>query len=251
MSTPSEYRLRAVLSAWGDDFAIRGRLAGGARNEAWGLELGSRRYAARLGRRSPEALEWEARLLQSLRAADLLVPEVLPTRDGRLHSDGLLVLSWLDGETPKSERDWRRVASELQHLHELTRGWEQRPGFLSTRDLLTGDSGGDVRLDLMPEEAVVRVREAWAVLDGEPLSVVHGYPGPGNILMQVGRVGFIDWDEARVDVSLLDLASLPLDLSSELGSERLGRTRRAATAWEAANGWLLEPEYARRQLAEL
>lgn len=69
--------------------------------------------------------------------------------------------------------------------------------------------------------------------------------------MSGGRAGFLDWDEARVDASILDLADLPLDLSAQLGVERLARARRAADAWEAANSWLLEPEYARRRLARL
>jgi hypothetical protein len=52
-------------------------------------------------------------------------------------------------------------------------------------------------------------------------------------------------------VSLLDLADLPLDLSGEIDPARLEQARRAADAWEAANGWVAEPEYARRRLARL
>jgi aminoglycoside phosphotransferase (APT) family kinase protein len=143
------------------------------------------------------------------------------------------------------------VARGLTRLHELTRYWSQRPGFRSTRELLAEDAGGDVHLDLMPEDSVARVREAWAAIADEPTSVVHGDPGASNIRIRDGRAGLLDWDEARVDASALDLAYLPVDLAGELGMERLARARRAAGAWEAANSWLLEPEYARRRLARL
>jgi hypothetical protein len=61
-------------------------------------------------------------------------------------------------------------------------------------------------------------------------------------------VGLLDWDGARVDHTDLDLAELP---GGNLPPERLAAARSAATAWEAANGWLVEPSYARRQLALL
>jgi Ser/Thr protein kinase RdoA (MazF antagonist) len=103
----------------------------------------------------------------------------------------------------------------------------------------------------MPKDVVRRVREAWRAVADETASVIHGDPGPGNILLRGGRVGLIDWDEARVDVSLLDLAALPLDLNPVIGRVRLALARRAAVAWEVANGWVPEPAYARRRLEEL
>ncbi len=63
--------------------------------------------------------------------------------------------------------------------------------------------------------------------------------------------GLLDWDEARVDASVLDLAGVPLDLSDLLDTERLERVRHAADAWEAVNGWIVEPEYARVRLSRL
>ena len=60
--------------------------------------------------------------------------------------------------------------------------------------------------------------------------------------------GLLDWDEARVDYTDLDLAEMP---DSGLPPGRLTAARTAATAWEAANGWIIEPSYARRQLALL
>ena len=60
--------------------------------------------------------------------------------------------------------------------------------------------------------------------------------------------GLVDWDEARVDHTDLDVADLP---TSDLPPARLRAARAATTAWEAANGWTVEPSYARRQLANL
>lgn len=73
-------------------------------------------------------------------------------------------------------------------------------------------------------------------------------PGPANIRITAAGVGLLDWDEARVDAVDLDLAELP---GAELPRQRLDVVRAAATAWEAANGWTVEPSYARRQLALL
>ena len=68
---------------------------------------------------------------------------------------------------------------------------------------------------------------------------------PANIRITADSVGLLDWDEARVDHTDLDLAELP---GSDLPPDRLHTAQVAATAWEAANGWTIEPSYARRQL---
>lgn len=70
-------------------------------------------------------------------------------------------------------------------------------------------------------------------------------PGAANIRISAGGPGLLDWDEARVDYTDLDLAELP---GSELPLQRLAIAKQAATAWEAANGWIIEPSYARHQL---
>jgi Ser/Thr protein kinase RdoA (MazF antagonist) len=251
MQAEIDQELERRLRAWSRSARVEGPLGGGYRNRLWAVRVGGRRYAARLSARPAPALDWEIGLLRFLRAADMRAPEALGARDGRSHVDGLVLFSWLDGHPPGSERDWRLVAGELDRLHTLTRGWPQRPGFRSSQQLLEERVGGDVRLDLMPEDAVRRVRAAWRALAGEPTSVVHGDLAAGNILLEGGRAGLVDWDEARVDVSLFDLALLPLNLSRVLGAERMALARRAAVAWEAANGWAAEPAYARRRLAEL
>jgi Ser/Thr protein kinase RdoA (MazF antagonist) len=59
---------------------------------------------------------------------------------------GLVVTTWLEGDPPAGERDWRLVADELARLHRLTAGRRQRPGFASTQELLARSTGGDYEL---------------------------------------------------------------------------------------------------------
>lgn len=233
------------LSPWGPA-AVVGRLGGGHRNEVLELRRGGERLVARVTRRGPESLDWELDLLEFLSANDFVVPEVAGTDDGRRHVDGVVVQRWLPGRAPTAY-DWPAVAALLERLHALTAGWPQRPGFASTRDLLTADRGGDVDLTAMPADAVTAVRAAWAALDG-PHSVVHGDPGEANIRVTDDGIGLLDWDEARVDHPDLDLADLPAPV---LPHPRNRRARAAVDAWEAAAGWSLEPGHARRRLAEL
>ena len=187
------------------------------------------------------------RLLEHLARRGVRVPAVMPALDGRRHVDGMIVMGWLEGRSPEPA-DWPAVAAALRKVHEVTRGWPQRPGAASTRELLTAQRGGDVDLARMPAEAVAACRRAWAALAGSPEAVVHGDPGPTNIRITASGVALLDWDESRVDATDLDLAELP---GAGLPPERLPVVRAAATAWEAANGWTIEPSYARRQLALL
>ena len=79
-------------------------------------------------------------------------------------------------------------------------------------------------------------------------AVVHGDPCAANVRVSADGIGLLDWDEARVDHPDLDLADLP---SVELPAARYRVARAAVAAWEAAAGWQLEPDYARRRLSEL
>ncbi len=238
--------LEQTLAHWGQPAIIR-PLSGGNRNLVVEIRLGNQRLAARRSPRPPASLDWECALLDHLASHGLRVPVAVPALDGRRHIDGVMVQTWLDG-APPAPADWPSVAATLRRLHLLTEGWPQRPGFASTIDLLTAQRGGDVDLSAMPADAVGACRLAWTGLIGAPQAVVHGDPGPANIRISDSGAGLLDWDEARVDCVDLDLAELP---GSYLPPERLTIARTAATAWEAANGWIVEPSYARRQLARL
>jgi Ser/Thr protein kinase RdoA (MazF antagonist) len=238
--------MRDVLAAWGHPEVV-GPLAGGHRNAVLELRLAGHRAVARRSRRSPAGLDWEIALLGHLARGGLRVPSVIPAADGRPHVDGVVVQSWLDG-VPPGPSDWPAVVGVLRRLHKITAGWPQRPGFASTAALLRAGRGGDVDLSIMPTAAVAVCRRAWAGLAGTPQAVVHGDPGPGNVRMTAAGAGLLDWDEARVDHTDLDLADLPD--GGGLPPLRLAAARRAVAAWEAAAGWEIEPGYARRRLAE-
>lgn len=238
--------MEELLVLWGRAEVV-GSLGGGNRNTVLEVRIGPRRLVARRSRRSPASLDWEITLLDHLAGHGLRVPVAVPALDGRRHIDGVVVQTWLEG-APPGDRDWPAVAATLRTLHALTATWPQRPGHASTRDLLTVRRGGDIDLDQMPAAAVAACRTAWAALSGTPETVVHGDPGPANIRITQAGAGLLDWDEARVDHTDLDLAELP---GTHLPHWRLASARKAATAWEAANGWTIEPSYARQQLALL
>ena len=87
-----------------------------------------------------------------------------------------------------------------------------------------------------------------AVADG-PVSVIHGDPGAANIRIDGnGRVGLLDWDESRVDITWHDLSNLGVQV---LDDRTQRRAERLSHAWEAANGWTTEPGYAQRRLRAL
>ena len=74
------------------------------------------------------------------------------------------------------------------------------------------------------------------------VSVIHGDPGPSNIrITDTAQIGFLDWDESRVDVTHLDLANLGVQV---LDDTHHTAATLLADAWEAANAWTAEPDYA-------
>jgi Ser/Thr protein kinase RdoA (MazF antagonist) len=194
-----------ALAQWGDDVARIERLAGGVANDVWSVRINGQLAVARRGSRSDADLAWETALLQHLDREGLTVPAPLPTTAGRLFADGVVVMTYVEGGPPTTVADWRRVADTLRHLHRLTAGWPQRPGWRSSTDLLQAETGTRINLGAMPPEGVARCRAAWARIVGQPRSVVHGDPNPRNIRITADRVALIDWDEARVDIATLDL----------------------------------------------
>lgn len=236
-----------ALGQWGDGVARIAPLAGGVANDVWSVRVDGRLAVGRLGTRSDADLAWETALLRHLDRAGLTVPVPIPTRDGRLFADGLLVMTYLEGGPPETPADWRRVAGTLRELHRLTRGWPQRPGWRSSTDLLRVETGTKIDLGAMPPEGVARCRAAWARLAGRQTCVVHGDPNPGNVRMTAGQVALIDWDESHVDVADLDLV-LP-DNAAGLDDGAYDTAAQASAAWEAAVCW--DDEYAAKRLAEV
>lgn len=61
-------------------------------------------------------------------------------------------------------------------------------------------------------------------------------------------VGLLDFDESRVDVAWHDLSNLGIQVLDDADHAQAARL---SDAWEAANGWVLEPQYAQRRLEAL
>lgn len=236
-----------ALELWGKDARRLERLTGGVANDVWSVQVGGRLAVARLGTRSDADLAWETGLLQHLDRNGMTVPVPVPTTDGRLFVQGLVVMHYLEGGPPETEGDWHRVAGMLQELHRLTRDWPQRPGWRSSVDLLRADRGTRIDLTAMPPEAVARCRAAWARLAGRPTCVVHGDANPRNILVTADRVALIDWDESHVDVPDFDL-ELPYNAAG-LDVDAWDIAFQASAAWEAAVCW--KDEHAVKRLAQV
>lgn len=236
-----------ALAAWGPEALRVERLSGGVANDVWSVRLGGGLAVGRLGTRSDADLDWETRLMMHLDASGIAVPRPVPTVDGRLFADGLVVMTYVDGVVPGTEADWRRVADVLRAVHRATAGWPQRPGWRSSSDLLEHDTGTKVDLGEMPAEAVVHCRAAWARLAGRPTAVVHGDPNPNNVRVTPERVALIDWDEAHVDVPELDLV-LPYNAAA-LEPGLLDVAAQASAAWEAAVCW--DDDYSKQRLAQV
>jgi Ser/Thr protein kinase RdoA (MazF antagonist) len=236
-----------ALERWGHDVARVAPFRDGVANDVWSLRLNGQLAVGRLGARSDDDLTWETDLLAYLQRQGLTVPTPIPTTDGRLFHEGLVVMTYVEGDPPETAADWRRVADTLRRLHHVTQGWPQRPGWRSSTDLLHVEVGTRIDLRAMPPEAVIRCRSAWARLAGAPTCVVHGDNNPGNVRMTEDGIALIDWDEAHVDVADLDLV-LPHN-AADLDAETYGIAAQASAAWEAAVCW--DDDYAVARLAEV
>jgi Ser/Thr protein kinase RdoA (MazF antagonist) len=237
-----------ALEQWGDAVTRIEPLAGGVANDVWSVRVDGQLAVGRLGARSDADLAWETGLLQHLDREGLTVPVPIPTTDGRLFADGLVVMTYVEGGPPETKAEWRRVADTLRQLHRLTVDWPQRPGWRSSTDLLHAETGTKIDLGSMPAEGVARCRAAWARLTGRRTCVVHGDANnPGNARITADRVALIDWDESHVDVPDLDLA-LPHNAAG-LDDDAHDIAAQASAAWEAAVCW--DDEYAIRRLAEV
>lgn len=237
-----------ALAHWGDDAERIEPLSGGVANDVWKVRVGGRVAVGRLGGRSDADLAWETELLRFLDDHGLAVPVPIATVDGRWFADGLVVMTFVEGESPASDDDWQRAAVELRRLHELTTDWPQRPGWRSSAELLTVDVGTKVDLTEMPTESVKRCRAAWARVADRATCVVHGDPNNvGNVLVTAERVALIDWDEAHVDVPALDLV-LPGNAAG-LDDDEFDIASQASAAWEAAVCW--DDDFSKRRLSEV
>src|SRR6201995_1189792 len=148
-----------ALEQWGDDVVRIEPLSGGAGvNEVWSVRVNGHLAVGRLGQRSDADLAWETNLLRHLDREGMPVPVPIPTTDGRYFTNGLVVMTYVEGRSPETAADWRRVADTLRRLHRLTHGWPQRPGWRSSTDLLHAETGTRVDLGELPPGGGARCR---------------------------------------------------------------------------------------------
>lgn len=236
------------VSPW-HGLVLGDEIADGNRNRVWRAAIEDHAVAVRQSRRSAESLSWELDLIDFLDRHDFIVPTVIATDDGRDHVDGLVVQRWVDGREPTTDNDWRDIATELQRLHAVTVDYPQRPGCCAVTELEVERRSGDADLDRMDPAAAELVLAVFADFAGTSLAVVHGDVWAPNLrITSSGRVGLLDWDESRVDIVDHDLSPLAIQV---LDDNRHRAAQRLSHAWEAANGWIVEPDYARGRLAAL
>ena len=92
-----------VLEQWGGDVARIEPLTGGVANDVWSVRVNGHLAVGRLGARSDADLAWETGLLQHLDREGLTVPVPIPTTDGRLFADGVVVMTYVKGGPPETE----------------------------------------------------------------------------------------------------------------------------------------------------
>lgn len=230
-----------ALSHWGACTILK-PLPGGHRNTAYLIECQGERHVAKSTRRCPEALAWLAPVHDLAEAAGFLVPRLVPSVDGRLVISGITVEKFLDG-TPPSPHQLANLLPRFQEFHTLAQTLPQRPGFASSTRLRHASQGGDVDLAQMPPALVEHCRKQWQAWADAPQSVVHGDLSLNNLLVtDTGQFGLVDWDEARVDLTLFDT----LNGRAAQGETLTDRETNLLLSWEIAVCWLVEPEYARR-----
>lgn len=185
-------------------------------------------------------MAWLLKVQDLARSCGFFVPQMARGTDGDLVQDGWTCETYFDGVPTAPER----VAGLLPRLaafHRRTAEFPQRPGLAASTTLITEARGGDVDLSVLPAGLAARCRAAWAAVADRPARVIHGDVSKGNLLVDaVGQIGLIDWDECRRDFTFYDTNPIQPGDAAE---------RRAHVAWEIANGWTIEPAYARR-LAE-
>jgi Ser/Thr protein kinase RdoA (MazF antagonist) len=217
------------------------RVEAGNRNEVWRGELAGEAVAVRRSARSTASLAWELDVLEMVALADVGVPEVIRTEDGRRSASGIVVQRWVVGREPATADDWRRVVDTLRQVHVVHPS--QRPGAMRVDALTRASRSIDADVAALPDDVASVVLGVFASMTDAPTSLIHGDPGPSNIRLDDDhRVWLLDWDESRVDVTWHDLSGLGVQV---LPDDEHRRAQLLSNAWEAANGWVVEPGYAR------
>jgi len=107
----------------------------------------------------------------------------------------------------------------------------------------------DADMGALPDDVAGEVLGVFANVAKMPVSVIHGDPMAGNIRIDDSEiVGLLDFDESRVDVAWHDLSNLDIQV---LNDSDHAQAAQLSDAWETANGWVPEREYALSRLRAL
>ncbi|MFZ5964195.1 phosphotransferase [Thalassococcus sp. BH17M4-6] len=197
---------RPDLSRWGVSAPLR-PLPGGARNRVFRTVGLDRDLVFKSTRRSPEALKWLDPVQEAARVAGFHVPGLIPSLRGHLAESGWTAEPLIPG-LPATRSDLAGLSPRITAFHLLTSALPQRPGFASAADLLSQDRGGDIDLSIMPTGLVTALRAAWRPILDHPTCAIHSDLNPGNVILTEDGPVLLDWDEARRDAPLFDLACL-------------------------------------------
>ncbi|MEM9853864.1 MAG: phosphotransferase [Pseudomonadota bacterium] len=223
------------LDAWNISASLKA-LTGGHRNLAFKTSGLRRDLVFKTTRRSESAIAWLAPVHRAAIAAGLRAPEHIPSTRGRLIESGWTCEPFIEGRAAPPEALYA-LWPAMNALHQSLGALPQRPGFLSSRALLSVETGGDIDLRAMPAKLRHLCREAWSAPAQGAETVIHGDLNASNLLVcEDGRLALLDWDECRRDHAFFDLGLLkPLGPSEA----------QAILAWEVACSWRLEPQRAK------
>jgi len=175
---------------------------------------------------NPEIAADEFRLLRTLHAAGLPVPEpYYLDRSGEVLPMPYLVLEHVEGQTNLAPDDLdgylRQLSTVLVAIHRVP-----VPGreFSFPPHLGRGFGERPVVLDYSLDEGRIReaLESAWplSVMNDEVL--LHGDFWPGNVLWRDGQiVAVIDWEDARRGDPLADVGNARLEILWALGPEAM------------------------------